>query len=116
MPAANRNPRPAVLRNRYDRPGQHLAAKQGGHRPIDRIDYRVTKRRPQMHALPKITNPLRPRGRHTFMPPIRFRTKPYLRLSRSLSNALEELEVRYPDHRPSANTERKIRQMRRKPK
>jgi hypothetical protein len=69
-----------------------------------------------MHALPKITNPLRPRGRHTFMPPIRFRTKPYLRLSRSLSNALEELEVRYPDHRPSANTERKIRQMRRKPK
>jgi hypothetical protein len=69
-----------------------------------------------MHALPKITNPLRPRGRQTFMPPIRFRAKPYLRLSKSLSRALEELEARYPDRRPTAISERKIRQMRRKPK
>jgi hypothetical protein len=69
-----------------------------------------------MHALPKITNPLRPLGRHVYMPPIRFRTKPYLKLSRSLSAALEELETRYPDRRPSAISDRKIRQMRRKPK
>jgi hypothetical protein len=69
-----------------------------------------------MHALPKITNPLRPHGRHVYMPPIRFRTKPYLKLSRSLSAALEELETRYPDRRPSAIGDRKIRQMRRKPK
>ena len=69
-----------------------------------------------MHALPKITNPLRPRGRQLGMPPIRFRTKPYLKLSKSLSAALEELELRYPERRPSAIEDRKIRQMRRKPK
>jgi hypothetical protein len=69
-----------------------------------------------MHVLPKITNPLRPAGRHIYMPPIRFRTKPYLKLSRSLSAALETLEARYPDHRPTPIQDRKIRQMRRKPK
>jgi hypothetical protein len=69
-----------------------------------------------MHALPKITNPLRPHGRRLGMPPIRFRTKPYLALSKSLSAALEELEARYPDRRPTAIQDRKIRQMRRKPK
>ena len=41
-----------------------------------------------MHALPKITNPLRPTVSRSWIPPIRFRTKPYLKLSQSLSEAL----------------------------
>src|SRR3990170_7139285 len=63
---------------------------------------RVTERRPEMHALPKVTNPLRPKVHRSWIPPIRFRTKPYLRLSQSLSEALHELEVRYPSHRRTA--------------
>ena len=51
-----------------------------------------------MHALPKITNPLRPQVHRSWIPPIRFRTKPYLKLSQSLSAALKELEMRYPSH------------------
>jgi hypothetical protein len=52
-----------------------------------------------MPALPKITNPLRPKVQRSWIPPIRFRTKPYLKLSQSLSSALKELEVRYPTHK-----------------
>ena len=69
-----------------------------------------------MHALPPITNPLRPHVSRSWIPPIRFRTKPYLKLSRSLSEALEELESRYPSHRKALLDERKMKQLRRKPR
>jgi hypothetical protein len=69
-----------------------------------------------MHALPPITNPLRPKVSRSWIPPIRFRTKPYLELSQSLSDALAELEARYPSHRTAAVQERKLRQLRRKPR
>jgi hypothetical protein len=73
-----------------------------------------------MHALPKVTNPLRPKVQRSWIPPIRFRTKPYLRLSQSLSEALHELEVRYPSHRRTAvqavAEERMTQRLRRKPK
>ena len=73
-----------------------------------------------MHALPKITNPLRPKVHRSWIPPIRFRTKPYLRLSQSLSNALDELEARYPSHRKVAvdavAMERMTQRLRRKPR
>jgi hypothetical protein len=52
-----------------------------------------------MPALPKITNPLRPRVSRSWITPIRFRTKPYLKLSESFSAALRQLEARYPSHR-----------------
>ncbi len=44
-----------------------------------------------MNALPKVTNPLRPKVHRSWIPPIRFRTKPYLRLSQSLSEALHRV-------------------------
>ena len=69
-----------------------------------------------MYALPKITNPLRPKVHRSWIPPVRFRTKPYLKLSQSLSHALEELEARYPSHRATLVAERKMRQLRRKPR
>ena len=73
-----------------------------------------------MHALPKNTNPLRPKVSRSWIPPIRFRTKPYLRLSESLSAALKELEVRYP-HRGRTQAqavaeERMTQRLRRKPR
>lgn len=55
-----------------------------------------------MSTLPPIKNSLRPRGRRSWMQPIRFRTKPYLELSKSLSDALDDLEARYPSHRDRA--------------
>jgi hypothetical protein len=75
-----------------------------------------------MSTLPPITNPLRPTVRRSWMPPIRFRTKPYLELSKSLSDALEELEARFPSHRDRALlaedvvNQRAVRQLRRRPR
>jgi hypothetical protein len=69
-----------------------------------------------MHALPKITNPLRPKVHRSWIPPIRFRTKPYLRLSQSLSEALKTLEVRYPSHKRTVVDERLTQRLRRKAK
>ena len=69
-----------------------------------------------MPALPPITNPLRPHVTRSWIPPIRFRTKPYLQLSESLSKALAELEARYPSHRDAILDERKKKQRRRKPR
>jgi len=73
-----------------------------------------------MHALPKVTNPLRPKAHRSWIPPIRFRTKPYLKLSQSLSEALKELEVRHPSHRKLAVNavvdERMTQRLRRKPR
>ena len=69
-----------------------------------------------MHALPKVTNPLRPKVHRSWIPPIRFRTRPYLKLSQSLSEALKELEMRYPTHRKTAIDERLTQRLRRKAK
>jgi hypothetical protein len=69
-----------------------------------------------MHALPPITNPLRPRVSRSWIPPIRFRSKPYQQLSESFSAALAELEARYPSHQPAFLEERKVRQLGRKPR
>ena len=75
-----------------------------------------------MSTLPPITNPLRPIVRQSWMPPIRFRAKPYRELSKSLSDALAELEARYPSRRDRALLaedalgERAMRQLRRRPR
>ena len=67
-----------------------------------------------MPALPPITNPLQPRVSRSWITPIRFRTKPYRELSQSLSEALEELESRYPSHRKLLIAERRAKQQKRK--
>jgi hypothetical protein len=69
-----------------------------------------------MSALPKVTNPLHPKVHRAWIGPIRFRTKPYLELSRSLSSALRELEFRYPSHRHTPADERFTQRLRRKAK
>ena len=69
-----------------------------------------------MHALPKVTNPLRPKVHRSWIPPIRFRTRPYLKLSQSLSEALKELEFRYPSHQQTPVDERLTQRLRRKAK
>ena len=75
-----------------------------------------------MSTLPPITNPLRPAVHRSWMQPIRFRTKPYLELSKSLSDALEELEARYPSHRDVAlladevDNRREMQRLRRRPR
>jgi len=75
-----------------------------------------------MSTLPPILNPLRPAVRRSWMQPIRFRTKPYLELSRSLSESLAELEARYPSHRDRAllaeevDNQRAMRKIRRRPR
>jgi hypothetical protein len=69
-----------------------------------------------MHALPKVSNPLRPKVHKSWIPPIRFRTRPYLKLSQSLSEALRELEVRYPSHKKAPVDERLTQRLRRKAK
>jgi hypothetical protein len=73
-----------------------------------------------MPALPKITNPLHPRISRSWITPIRFRTKPYLRLSESFSAALKQLEMKYPSHRKTEfeilETQRMTQRLRRKPK
>jgi hypothetical protein len=69
-----------------------------------------------MHALPKITNPLRPKVHRSWITPIRFRTQPYLKLSQSFSAALKELEVRYPSHVRTPVDERLTQRLRRKAK
>jgi hypothetical protein len=66
-----------------------------------------------MHALPKNTNPLRPKVHRSWITPIRFRTKPYLKLSQSFSEALKELEERYPSHRRTPVDERLTQRLRR---
>ncbi len=69
-----------------------------------------------MPALPKITNPLHPRISRSWISPIRFRTKPFLKLSQSLSEALKELEVRFPSHQKTPIDEWLTRRLRRKAK
>lgn len=73
-----------------------------------------------MPALPKITNPLYPKVRRSWITPIRFRTKPYLKLSESFSAALKQLEMKYPSHRKTEfeilETERMTERLRRKPR
>ena len=69
-----------------------------------------------MHALPKVSNPLRPKVHRSWIPPIRFRTRPYLVLSQSLSEALKELEMRYPSHQKTPVDERLTQRLRRKAK
>lgn len=69
-----------------------------------------------MQPLPPISNPLRPRVRRSWMAPIRFRAKPYLELSESISRALAELEARYPSHRATMVERRQIQNRPRKPR
>ena len=73
-----------------------------------------------MPALPKITNPLHPKLSRSWITPIRFRTKPYLKLSESFSAALKQLEMRYPSHHKTEAeilaTDRMTKRLRRKPK
>lgn len=69
-----------------------------------------------MSALPKVTNPLHPKVHKSWITPIRFRTKPYLKLSQSLSEALKELELRYPSHQRAPVDSRLTERLRRKAK
>lgn len=69
-----------------------------------------------MQSLPPISNPLRPNVNQTWIAPIRFRTKPYREWSDSLTEALDELEARYPSHRVALAERRHLQRQPRKPK
>lgn len=49
-----------------------------------------------MHALPPVANPLAPRIARSYLPPIRFRAKAYVKFCLDVDRALRELESRYP--------------------
>lgn len=64
-----------------------------------------------MHALSPPPQPY-------WLPPMRFRLKPFLELSSSFSAALKELEERYPQRRPAQFTldDRQQALLRRRPR
>jgi hypothetical protein len=76
---------------------------------------RITKRRPTMDAQSPITNSLRPPKRHSWIAPLKFRRKAFLRFSLSLDESLAELEARYPSPRPAVVSDRRARLFERRP-
>ena len=62
-----------------------------------------------MHAL-------LPPKRTDWLPPLKFYLKPYLELSRSLSEALAELEQRYPSRRVFTVDDRQLSLLKRRPR
>jgi len=62
-----------------------------------------------MHALPKITNPLRPRGRQTFIAADPLPDEALSELSRSLQHGARRARDRYPRPPAGGDLERKIR-------
>jgi hypothetical protein len=69
-----------------------------------------------MHALPPITNPLRPPARRSWFPPLKFSWKAYQKLCRSFDLSLAELEAKYPSHRSAIIEERRQMQLTRRPR
>ena len=69
-----------------------------------------------MHALPPVANPLAPRNERSWLPPVRFRAKPFLKFSLAVDQALAELEARYPSKPLLLTIEGRAKRLKRKPK
>jgi hypothetical protein len=69
-----------------------------------------------MHALPPVANPLAPRVERPWLPPMRFRAKPYVKFCLSFDRALKELEARYPSRAPMLSIEGRAKRLKRRPK
>jgi hypothetical protein len=51
-----------------------------------------------------------------WLPPISFGVEPYLKLCKSFDQALQDLEARFPSHRPVFTLEARNKHLKRKPK
>ena len=69
-----------------------------------------------MHALPPVANPLAPRVERPWLPPMRFRAKPYVKLCLSFDKALKDLEARYPSRPVMLTIEGRQKRLKRCPK
>jgi hypothetical protein len=69
-----------------------------------------------MYVLPPAANPLAPGTDCPWLPPIRFRVQPYLKLCRSFDLALFDLEARYPSRRRMLTLTARNQRLRRRPK
>jgi hypothetical protein len=69
-----------------------------------------------MHALPPVANPLAPRHQRSWLPPVRFRAKPYIQFCLAFDQALADLEARYPSRTPMLTIEGRAKRLKRRPK
>ena len=69
-----------------------------------------------MYPLPPPANPLIAGFDCPWLPPICFGVKPYFELCQSFDKALEELESRFPSHRPVLTVELRNKKLKRRPK
>ena len=69
-----------------------------------------------MYPLPPAANPLIAGFDCPWLPPICFGVKPYFELCQSFDKALEELESRFPSHRPVLTVELRNKKLKRRPK
>jgi hypothetical protein len=69
-----------------------------------------------MHVLPPVGNPLAPRLSRAYLPPIRFRAKPYVKFCLDFDQALTELEARYPSRATMLTIEGRAKRLKRRPK
>ena len=69
-----------------------------------------------MHPLPPAVNPLIAAVDCPWLPPICFGVKPYLELCRTFDRALQELEARFPSHRPLFTLEARTKRLKRRRK
>jgi hypothetical protein len=69
-----------------------------------------------MHILPPVANPVSPRIPRPWLPPVRFRAKPYLQFCRDFDAALRELESRYPSQPRPLSIELREKRLKKKPR
>ena len=69
-----------------------------------------------MHALPPLANPLTPRKERSWLPPVRFRAKAFIRLCMEFDKALADLEARYPSPPVLLTIEGRAKRLKRRPK
>jgi hypothetical protein len=69
-----------------------------------------------MHALPPVANPLAPRFARSYLPPIRFRAKAYVKFYLTVDQGLAELEARYPSRAPMLTIAGRAKRLKRRPK
>ena len=83
---------------------------------VDFVGQRIVERRSKKHALPPVANPDTPRHRRSWLPPVRFRTKAFIKFCISFDRALANLEARYPTRAPLLTIEGRAKKLKRRPK
>jgi hypothetical protein len=70
----------------------------------------------QMHTLPPAANPLAPKFARSYLPPIRFRAKAFIKFCLTVDQGLAELEARYPARAPMLTIKGRAKRLKHRPK